>query len=62
MLSGYKEIHERSVIHRDIKPENVMFKNGKLKIVDFGFAKLTSGEKLHTTCLGTATFMGTYIY
>jgi len=44
IASGLKVAHEQSIIHRDIKPENIMLtKDGLLKIMDFGIAKLRSG-------------------
>ncbi len=37
--------HEQGIVHRDIKPENILLdKQGRLKIADFGIAKMLGSE------------------
>ncbi len=36
--------HRHGVIHRDLKPSNVMLTRGGVKLLDFGLAKLRTGE------------------
>ncbi|MDP6959469.1 MAG: serine/threonine-protein kinase, partial [Planctomycetota bacterium] len=40
--------HRERIIHRDIKPENILLdSHGKIRITDFGLAKIVQGDKTH---------------
>jgi serine/threonine protein kinase len=45
ICAGLQYAHEQGVVHRDIKPENILLdKKGRVKIADFGVAKLVCGS------------------
>ena len=60
VLSALSQAHENLIIHRDIKPQNIMvLKNGQIKMMDFGIAKLPNTETVTVTdkAIGTVYYM-----
>ncbi|MDH3196825.1 MAG: protein kinase [Candidatus Krumholzibacteria bacterium] len=57
---GLAKAHKAQIVHRDLKPDNVLIDNdGRVKILDFGLAKLRGVTKLtkESSTLGTVAYM-----
>jgi serine/threonine protein kinase len=63
VLAGLTAVHDAGVLHRDVKPENILLDSYgdrvRVKLTDFGVARLTYGTSLTRTTglIGTPDYM-----
>jgi eukaryotic-like serine/threonine-protein kinase len=69
IVQGLIAAHDRRIVHRDLKPENLFITaDGRVKILDFGVAKLQSAPEAErsvedlTTVTKSGTVIGTVAY
>ncbi len=58
ILDGVGHAHRKGILHRDIKPENILITDdGKIKITDFGLARIKTGFSMSLSVAGTPLYM-----
>ncbi|HIU88425.1 MAG TPA: Stk1 family PASTA domain-containing Ser/Thr kinase [Candidatus Avilachnospira avistercoris] len=55
---GIAAAHKKGIIHRDIKPQNLIIsKDGKVKVADFGIARLVSQDTQNSAVVGSVHYI-----
>ena len=58
IASGLQAAHDNRIIHRDIKPQNIiMSRDGKVKVTDFGIAKMADSTTVTTNAAGSVHYI-----
>lgn len=62
MLEAVQTIHDKKIIHGDLKPSNFLMVKGTLKLIDFGIAKVISGDHSCTEFNADSLAMSSFRY
>lgn len=58
VAQGIEVAHRHNIIHRDIKPQNIIIsKEGKVKVTDFGIAKVTNSDTVNSMAMGSVHYI-----
>ena len=56
-------LHDKKILHRDLKTQNIFLRNTRVKLGDFGIAKvLDSTQQFTNTCIGTPYYMSPELF
>ena len=54
---GIEAAHNINIVHRDIKPQNIIIsREGKVKVTDFGIAKVASSNTISSVTMGSVHY------
>lgn len=57
VVLAFEFLHSHSIVYRDLKPENMVInRDGHVRIIDFGFAKVLADAHTYTLC-GTPDYL-----
>ena len=62
LCSALDHLHKQNIVHRDLKPENLLYdtqdpNTSKIKVADFGLARIVSGKDMMKTACGTPGYV-----
>lgn len=58
VAKALKIAHAQHIVHRDIKPQNILITDeGKIKVADFGIARLVSDQTLNANAIGSVHYI-----
>jgi serine/threonine protein kinase len=61
ILNAVSYLHSKGIAHRDLKPENILLETKdsmKIKVTDFGLARIVGEREMMTTLCGTPQYVG----